>query len=322
VRQRTDAFLSEAVVADPHLMAVANALQKELRQSGLQPTKLKAAEAESDGWWTPIANWKRNRPRIELFFDKSSGDGQRHFWFGFSSSPHQIKWLSERVPRDLQNFAVVTDADFDLSGCWTRDAATRVRNANGVVYEQYPEDDHYFGKFDIGIGATPDEELVKDAVYFVRDIVEYIDQELKINLDIEEIERRKDIDESRRKQLIDARRGQGAFRRDLFGKWGGCSVTGCTVIEVLRASHIKPWRDASDDERLDPNNGLLLIATLDALFDRGLVSFENNGDMIVSSILQDDARLTLLPKKCSLLREPSEQQRAYLDRHRKDIFRE
>jgi putative restriction endonuclease len=142
-----------------------------------------------------------------------------------------------------------------------------------------------------------------------------------LDADINEINTRRDIDETTRKQLIDARKGQGAFRRGLLEKWGGCSVTGCTVNEVLRASHIKPWRAASDRERLDVSNGLPLIATLDALFDRGFVSFEDNGKMIVSSNLHHDARLILLPKKRNLLGEPSERQRRYLDSHRRNVFR-
>lgn len=93
-------------------------------------------------------------------------------------------------------------------------------------------------------------------------------------------------DETTRQRLIDARLGQGRYRRDLERVWESrCAVTGCDVREVLRASHIKPWRDSTDAERLDPKNGLLLMAQLDALFDRGLISFDSSGNMLVANSL-------------------------------------
>ncbi|QGQ27026.1 HNH endonuclease [Gimesia benthica] len=73
-----------------------------------------------------------------------------------------------------------------------------------------------------------------------------------------------------KEQLILARVGQGQFRKGVLALWNDrCAVTGTTF--AVRASHIKPWRDCSDDERIDPNNGLPLVATLDALFDSYLI---------------------------------------------------
>jgi HNH endonuclease len=77
-----------------------------------------------------------------------------------------------------------------------------------------------------------------------------------------------------REALIDARRGQGKFRVEVGVRWNNiCAVTGCGIVEVLRASHIKPWRDSTNRERLDPENGLLLAAHVDALFDKDLITF-------------------------------------------------
>ncbi|MBZ8134384.1 hypothetical protein CLD20_13965 [Afifella sp. IM 167] len=107
-----------------------------------------------------------------------------------------------------------------------------------------------------------------------------------VEADVEVVNARQ-LDATTKKQLIDARRGQGQFREDLRKLWRGrCAVTGCEVDDVLRASHIKPWRDASDQERLDPRNGLLLSATLDALFDRYLISFEDGGKMLISPAIK------------------------------------
>lgn len=96
-------------------------------------------------------------------------------------------------------------------------------------------------------------------------------------------------------QQILARLGQGKFREDVLELWGNaCAVTGSKTIEVLRASHIRPWCDSDDKDRLNPMNGLPLVATLDALFDRGLITFEDNGRMLVSEKLS--------AKECKLFR--------------------
>lgn len=82
-------------------------------------------------------------------------------------------------------------------------------------------------------------------------------------------------------QLIQARIGQGAFREALLDEWNArCCVTDCSIRQVLRASHIKPWRVSSNSERLDRFNGLLLVANVDALFDRFLISFNDGGEML------------------------------------------
>ncbi|MBX9348489.1 HNH endonuclease [Aquitalea sp. ASV11] len=86
-------------------------------------------------------------------------------------------------------------------------------------------------------------------------------------------------------RLVRQRVGQQKFREAMLDYWGGaCAVTGLALPEVLRASHAKPWSECdSDAERLDVFNGFLLVANLDALFDRFLISFDNNRRILVSS---------------------------------------
>jgi putative restriction endonuclease len=117
-----------------------------------------------------------------------------------------------------------------------------------------------------------------------------------------------------------ARRGQGRFRADLLNYWQGhCALTGVSAPELLRASHIKPWRDSKGAERLDAFNGLLLAVHLDALFDRGLISFQDSGDMLVSKRLSSKDRevFGLMPRVRKLLL--SVPHLAYL-RHHQDRF--
>ncbi|MBB4097486.1 HNH endonuclease [Sphingomonas kyeonggiensis] len=120
-----------------------------------------------------------------------------------------------------------------------------------------------------------------------------------------------------RKRLIDARLGQGGFRAAVAARWDErCAVSRCTQSAVLRASHIKAWSDSDDAERLDPANGLFLTADLDALFDRGLISFDDAGAMIVSGQLsKQDRRLFALPRPLS--KPPGAAQRRYLAQHRR-----
>ena len=91
------------------------------------------------------------------------------------------------------------------------------------------------------------------------------------------------IDKTTKTAIIESRLGQGLFRNLLIDCWHGCSVTGCDEISILRASHIKPWRTSTNEERLDTYNGLLLIPNLDAAFDQGFISFEDDGSIIISN---------------------------------------
>lgn len=113
----------------------------------------------------------------------------------------------------------------------------------------------------------------------------------------------KSIKPTTRQSIIDARLGQGQFRRDLLNYWHGCSVTGCTNTRVLRASHLKSWRDSSNAERLDGFNGLLLVPNLDLALDQLLITFTDQGVIIISDqILEKDRQSLGIAKKLRLRR--------------------
>jgi putative restriction endonuclease len=85
-----------------------------------------------------------------------------------------------------------------------------------------------------------------------------------------------------REAVVKARVGQGDFRASLVSYWGGCAVTGIARADLVRASHIKPWRFSSNEERLDRFNGLLLLPQYDHLFDRGYITFDDTGALAPS----------------------------------------
>ena len=95
--------------------------------------------------------------------------------------------------------------------------------------------------------------------------------------------------ETERTGLVTSRVGQGYFRQQVLQRWDGkCAVTGSDVLNILIASHIIPWSEASDDERLDVDNGILLSPLYDALFDKHLISFDGEGNILFSAILTDE----------------------------------
>lgn len=124
-------------------------------------------------------------------------------------------------------------------------------------------------------------------------------------------------------QIVKRRVGQEVFRKGLLEYWQGqCAITGLAVAELLRASHIKPWADcASDGERLDAFNGLLLAAHLDAAFDRGLISVADDGVVLVSAELGADARAVLGLTEGLRVERLRDQHRVYLPWHRERLFR-
>lgn len=135
-----------------------------------------------------------------------------------------------------------------------------------------------------------------------------------------EIASRTDLPETEKLQLISARRGQGLFKSRVEIVEQECRITKLADRTHLRASHIKPWRDSTDREKLDGFNGLLLSPHVDHLFDRGFISFEDGGRVVVSPKLPPIVleRWSIDPARsvgtfCS-------EQRAYLNYHRAHVL--
>lgn len=120
-----------------------------------------------------------------------------------------------------------------------------------------------------------------------------------------------------RSGLITSRVGQGAYRKRIIHRWEyKCAVTGFTNPEILIASHIVPWKDSTDHERLDVNNGILLSPVYDALFDRHLISFENSGKIILSDSIENDAYQKIGIQGKEIIKSLNSENQNYLDKHR------
>jgi HNH endonuclease len=135
------------------------------------------------------------------------------------------------------------------------------------------------------------------------------------------LEGRTDIGDVERTQLVKARRGQGIFRTNVRMNESRCRVTGITDKAHLRASHIKPWKDCTDAEKVHGCNGLLLAPQVDHLFDRGWISFTNDGDLIVAEDMNSEVLGAWGVPEVLNVGAFSEQQGVFLEYHRTHIFR-
>lgn len=151
------------------------------------------------------------------------------------------------------------------------------------------------------------------------------DDEAVTSITVEEERVRQILDDARlpeteKQQIVLARRGQGRFRTSIRDR--RCRVTGIGNETYLRASHIKPWRDADNAERLDGENGLLLAPHVDFLFDKGLITFEDDGRLVISP-RADSVVLSLLGihPEAVVVVAFRDQQREYLRYHREQVFR-
>jgi len=146
-----------------------------------------------------------------------------------------------------------------------------------------------------------------------------LDTELdyEINLEIRAKQLEGDLEKI---QLTKSRRGQGIFKANVRLLETKCRVTGVANIKHLRASHIKPWKVANNQEKLDGANGLLLSPHVDHLFDRGFISFDNSGEMLVSANLNPIVLHQWSIHAPSNVGSFRKEQQEYLEYHRDLVF--
>ena len=134
--------------------------------------------------------------------------------------------------------------------------------------------------------------------------------------DIDAIEATPGISITEKKQLIASRVGQGLFRKRALLQGSVCRVTGVCDKRFLRASHIKPWRESNNFERLDGSNGLMLSPHIDVLFDQDLLTFANSGEILVSKKLDPEILSRWSISKPAVQTEFTSLQVKYLEAHR------
>lgn len=264
----------------------------------------KLNEADPDGWYVEIAEITTSLS-ISIWYDSTlckANEAEitvRGFWVGFTSSEKRV--IEELVAANKK------------IGMMIEKYEEPVENTQ-VAIEEYRSDgegdeDEYFKFF--GIYYDPGANFdVSRGLGFVCDVLRTIPGfENSVTVDDAALDRvaiNCEPDTTTRKQLIDARIGQGDYRLALENLWDGkCAVLGIKNRRLLRASHVKPWRLSNNQERLNPHNGLLLAAHLDALFDAHLITFSADGEMIISAaVLPDDREKLNLGARLRIPPEP------------------
>jgi putative restriction endonuclease len=137
---------------------------------------------------------------------------------------------------------------------------------------------------------------------------------------VEEVQQTYGLTETEKEAIIKSRRGQGLYRSRALELWKSCSLSGFSKQTILVASHIKPWKVSTNEERLNPHNSLLLVPTLDKLFDKGYVGFAPGGNIMLSDkIEQNDWRKIGLDSSARLRTVPPGT-KEFLIYHREYIF--
>ena len=135
------------------------------------------------------------------------------------------------------------------------------------------------------------------------------------------IQGRTDISPGQKWRLMKARKGQGIFKDNLCENENACRVTGVTNTDFLHACHIKPWCKSDDIEKLHGCNGLLLSPHIHVLFDKGLISFSDDGQILISSRLDAVTLSSWRIVKGALTGNFSKMQRVFISYHRENIFK-
>ncbi len=251
---------------------------------------------------------------IELAFDELHG--RDVFMTKGLSDPFIDQYVKSASPPTIQNYHRYNYLVLNVHGSKKAyETATNQHKIaenylNGNIYKpKIPEVVHPVEELPVNI--IPVETIqIKD------NSTTKVAAEQSILEDLIAISRSKDIAKTEKKMLQLARLGQGKFRQELLELCGCCAVTGCRNPELLIAGHIKPWRISTDQERLNPFNGILLTPIYDRLFDRGFISFSDSGKIIIANKLSS-SDMALLGVKDDIMITMREMNIPYMREHRR-----
>jgi predicted restriction endonuclease len=258
--------------------------------------------------------------------------------FQFLKSPHTSSILRNALSANLDSLE-------DQYGRWAKSIGKSdktIRNYVGALKNSIPNwlsDAGVAQQSLLSIGSYFEYEQIISKTYEVREFVEKDKRgngmysaaiksyrsflcdvtQVEVQQDIDNIILDKTIPDTQKAMMVNTRIGQGRFRDDLIAYWQGCAITRYQNHPFLIASHIKPWAQSDNAERLDPYNGLLLLANIDKAFDLGYVSFNEKGRILISEYLEDYTTLGLDKGMSVLL---SRKHQDYLAYHRESRFKD
>jgi putative restriction endonuclease len=170
----------------------------------------------------------------------------------------------------------------------------------------------------LGLGLITEETT--DGIFIVRPIS--IEESIEVSKsDVIKINDLSHITQTEKESIIKSRIGHSRFKDNLLRIDPKCRICGMNVKELLIASHIKPWSQSSAKERLDIYNGLLLCPNHDALFDKGYISFDVQGNIMISNLL-DEKSLSFLQLNKNMKIDNITKYEKYLEWHRVYVFKQ
>lgn len=272
---------------------------------------------------------RQNIQRLESY--RNSNDNEHLSWykdlikrgtcFVVYKSPSGIAFAPSRFVGYANNDKVKHDNNVDKNG---RETNPVIQDLLKVKLELDPKVESIYKKYCDLNAITPNKTGTAGAPrrYWVQSDVsiDAIDVD-EINDDLIEVINNANLTTTEKEAMIKARIGQGKFREGLISYWNGCAITKCKELSLLKASHIKPWRYSDNVERLDLFNGVLLTPNYDALFDKGYISFDDNGKIIITDSLDLNAMHALgIVGDMSI--SVNTNHAKYLKFHRKYIFKQ
>lgn len=195
---------------------------------------------------------------------------------------------------------------------WKRNISAVIQRHCSMTKSYLGAEDIFYSVYGLGEGYWGLLSMKKEFID-INPIEERIQNEIRRNYLLKETEK---------EMLLKARKGQGIFRDKIINKYKNCIITGISDKRLLLASHIKPWRSSDNFDRLSEENGLLLSPLYDKMFDLGLISFNNNMQILISNEI-DKFNLSkiFLNKSKRFITSPSEQLQINLEYHRNMIFK-
>lgn len=223
-------------------------------------------------------------------------------WLIRNNRPLRYSKTLITISKDLKK---VNYNDYDLYSIQNIDIVKRIKNDYLNINEYYEKNHRGQNMYNSALNRYIEFLEDNNQNILLEDIQQIIGNTIVINTEKE--------------NLVKCRIGQGDFRDKLIKYWNGCSVTRYQNTEILIASHIKPWRESTSEERLDSFNGLLLTPNLDKLFDKGFISFDDEGKILISKSLIN-FELLGIDKNMKIAIE--NKHRKYLNFHRNKIFKD
>lgn len=314
------------IVRDPSVIKLAHESILNTIKKCSEKKKFIVSRKHKETWW--FSNF-------EFWYLQELKEEEKHFrnWLGTSlEQKHQDIQINISYSGNNRYSGVLLQDEFENiwighKGSGTSKKAGNINFLDDPEFSKYKEKVYYGKKTRnlLVIGKVGSYKFIEDIAEFAYTIHLY-----RVGLKTESSEHDFDFKklienaktEEKRELLI--RIGQDKYRKGLLEIWqNACSVTGCQIPEMLNASHAKPWKDCEIHEKLDLHNGLLLTPNLDRAFDRGFISFKDDGSIIISKkIKKDDEVLKKLGISNSMkISKVREGHRVYLKYHRENIFK-